>query len=826
MPGTLPIHAALPALRAALAAHSSAVLAAPPGAGKTTVVPLALRDEGWLGGQRVVMLEPRRVAARAAARFMARSLGESVGETVGFRVRGETRVSARTRVEVVTEGVLTRMLQDDPGLEGTGLVIFDEFHERNLPADIGLALTLEAQQALRPELRILVMSATLDGVRVAELLGGAPVVESEGRAWPVRTIYRQRPVTDRIEGAVAAEVRASLDEDDGDLLVFLPGVGEIGRTAALLGGGLPAGVRVLELHGSLPAERQDEALAAAPPGTRKVVLATSIAESSVTVDGVRVVIDSGLARVPRFSPRTGMTRLETVRVSRASADQRRGRAGRQGEGTCRRLWTEGEHAGLVPYTRPEILEADLSPLALDLAVAGVRDPSLLRWLDPPPAAAFAQARALLAQLGALDAGGALTAHGRAMSRMGVAPRLAHMLLRSAELGLADLASELAALAEERDILRGEGGPPPADLRLRVELLRRGGRETENVRRIAKDLRARLDVPGSGSGGHAHAETAGLLLAFAYPDRVAQRRPEAAGRYLLANGRGVTLRKDDPLAMTDWLVCTEIDDAGSDARILRAAPVELEALREHAPALFTTADEVAYDDATERVTARRVERVGAIEVRHSVLRDVPAERVAGALVDAVRRGWPATMRWSEPAQRLRERLAFLHALDASWPDVSDAALLATLDDWLAPHVGPARRLADVQALDQAELLLARVGWERRRQLDELAPPTIEVPTGSRIAVDYAEPSAPVLAVKLQELFGLGTTPAVGGGRVPLMLHLLSPARRPVAVTNDLARFWRVGYPDVRKDLRGRYPKHPWPEDPVTAVPMRGTTKRGV
>lgn len=835
----LPIDVVLPTLLAALREHTAAVLQAPPGAGKTTRVPLALLGEPWLGGGKVVVLEPRRLAARAAARFMAASLGERVGETVGYRVRMDTRVGPRTRIEVVTEGVLARMLQSDPALEGVGAVVFDEFHERSLHADLGLALALQSRAVLRDDLRIVVMSATLDGLAVAALLGDAPVVTSEGRAFPVETHYLARRPEGRIAPAVAAEVRRALDAAGGDVLVFLPGAGEIRQVEeALRDGGVGPGTDVYPLHGSLPPEVQDRAIAPSPPGRRKVVLSTSIAETSLTIEGVRVVVDSGLARVPRFSPRTGMTRLETTRVSRASADQRRGRAGRLAPGVCRRLWSEEEQAGLAPHAVPEILEADLAPLALELAEWGVADPAELAWLDAPPAAAFSQARELLRELGAVDAAGTITPHGRRMAALPLHPRLAHMVLRAGELGHGALGCALAALLSERDILRGEAGTGDADLRLRVEVLRDaerdGGRtpafvrglrvDREGVRRAlaeARQWRRQLRI----TDGAVDPEAAGLALALAYPDRVAQRRAGGAARYLLRNGRGVALADAQALGESPWLVAADLGDAGRESRVYLAAPVE----RADVEALFAeqveTEESVKWDAESGGVRALRRERLGAIVLRESTIRDPDPEALTAAVLTGIRRAGLDALPWTEGARRLRERLAFLHRHDPGvWPDVSDEALLARLDEWLAPFLGGGRG-AGLGRVDLAEALLAGLPWDRRAALDELAPAHVAVPSGSRIPVDYGDPAAPVLAVRLQEMFGLAETPRVARGAVPLTLHLLSPAHRPVQVTRDLGGFWRGSYFEVRKDLRGRYPKHHWPEDPMAAAPTNRAKRRG-
>ncbi|MEM1044395.1 MAG: ATP-dependent helicase HrpB [Bacteroidota bacterium] len=840
MPASLPIESVLPALREALRAHPSAVLQAPPGAGKTTRVPLALLGEDWLGGQKVVMLEPRRLAARAAAHRMAQTLGETVGETVGYRVRLDTKVGRQTRIEVVTEGVLTRMLQSDPSLSGVGLVVFDEFHERNLPSDLGLAFALETQEALRPALRLLVMSATLDGARVAALLGDAPLLTSEGRAYPVETYTLDRMPEPhwRIDGHVAAAVRQALAEHKpapaeagGDVLVFLPGAGEIRRAEQTLSD-LPAGVTVAPLYGNLPQDAQDRAIAPSPDGERKVVLSTPIAETSLTIEGVRVVIDSGLARAPRFDPSSGMTRLETVRISNASADQRRGRAGRLGPGVCYRLWTPPVQASLAEHTPPEVLTTDLAPLALELAAWGVRDPAGLRWLDPPPEAAFDAARDLLANLGALDRG-SITAHGRAMAALGLHPRLAHLVLRGRDLGLGATACDLAALLSERDLFKPSGShPPPADLRLRLDLLAGEDDGTEfsqgyavsrgavhRARQEATHWRKRL---GIGSQDR-DADAAGLLLAFAYPDRIAQRRPDAETRYRLRNGRAAVLAESQVLAGSDYLVAAHLDGRRAEARIFLAAPVTQQEIERHFAEQIETDEAVTWDAEAGRVRARRQTRIGAVVLRDARLRDPDPQAVAAALLDGVRAKGLAMLPWSKEATKLRERLRFLHHLDAgAWPDVSDAALLADLDAWLGPHLTGGR--TGLGHLDLAHLLLGLAGWNRRADIDRLAPTHVTVPSGSNVPIDYSEPEAPVLAVRLQEVFGLTDTPRVGGGRVALTVHLLSPAHRPVQVTQDLASFWRDAYFDVRKDLRGRYSKHPWPDDPLSATPTNRAKRR--
>jgi ATP-dependent helicase HrpB len=828
--GTLPVDDVLPALRAALNGHSRVVLQAPPGAGKTTRIPLALLDSSWLRDQRIVMLEPRRLAARAAARRMASALNDAVGGMIGFRVRGETRVSSRTRIEVVTEGVLTRMLLRDPTLDGTGLVIFDEFHERNLQGDIGLALALQAQELLRNDLRLLVMSATLDGTAVSTLLGDAPVVISSGRQYSVTIRHVDRREGQRLESAVGSAVRTALSIDVGSVLAFLPGAAEIRRTADLLRDGLPSDVRLYPLYGDLPAEAQDSAIAAPARGERKVVLATSIAETSLTIEGVGVVIDSGVARVPRFSARTGMSRLETVRVSQAAAAQRCGRAGRTAPGICYRLWRAEDDVLLPERTTPEMLEADLAALALDLALAGVSDPSTLRWLDPPPAGALAAARELLRQLGALDADNRITPHGRALTELGLHPRLRHMLVRGTELGAGSTAATLAALIDERDVLRRDAAHRDADIRSRVAVVSGEGAEPgqqidrEALRRVrdqARVLRRQLAIRDD----HRLDENAvGWLLALAYPDRIGQRRRDGGDHYLLRNGFGAVLVDAGALTGAEYLAVADLDGRLPHSRIYLAAPLDGESLAR------VFGDQVVQEDVVEwsadagSVVAVHRERLGAILLRESPLQAVDGERVGRALLAAIERGDGLALPWSAAARRLRERIVFLRYHDASWPDVTDATLSASMEGWLLPHLIGLRRRSDVERIDLSAVLLGMLDWEQRRALDVLAPTHVMVPTGSRIPVVYGDPQAPMIAVRLQELFGLAETPRIGNG-VALTLQLLSPAHRPVQVTRDLAGFWRSSYFDVRKDLRGRYPKHDWPEDPMHSTPTRRAKPRG-
>lgn len=839
-PIPLPIEQVLDELREALEFRMNAVLAAPPGAGKTTRVPLALLNAPWASGKRILMLEPRRIATRSAARYMAASLGEQAGQTVGYRMRHDSRVSGATRIEVITEGILTRMLQDDPALEDVGIVIFDEFHERSLHADLGLALCLQAQSLLRPDLRLLVMSATLDTSRISELMEDAPVVVSVGRAYPVETRYRSGPRDDAGLIAMATTtIVTALEREQGDILVFLPGIGEIRRLETKLAWlRLDPAVSVATLHGSLSQEAQDRAIASSPAGTRKIVLATSIAETSITVEGVRTVIDCGLSRVPMFSPRTGLTHLETVPVAMDSAEQRRGRAGRVAPGVCYRLWSEAEERQLPLRGVPEICVADLSSLALELAAWGAADPAELRWLDSPPAPAYRQARELLAQLGALDAAGATTPHGRRMASLGLQPRLAHMLLMAASLGHGQLACELAALLGERDPLRAAGGAAAfaaADVRLRVEALRRaalagassGGSsaaaaEAQAWRRIAEEAARLARATGATGAAAGDIENCGLLLAFAYPDRIAQRRPD--GRYLLRNGRGAAFRHVQLLAQSDFIVAVELDDQGVDCRIDLAASLDYSDLERHFGDQIEVEETVDWDRESQSVKARKRHRLGAL-----ILKDIPnpnPDPVAcmSTLLRGIEIEGLHILPWTKSAKQIQERLLFLHRLNTQWTDFSEEALTATLEDWLGSHVYNMRSRADLQRLNLTGIIQDTLSWNDRQELDQQAPTHFVVPSGSRIPIDYSDTQAPSVAVRLQEMFGLADTPRLGWGRVPLTLHLLSPASRPVQVTRDLASFWRDAYFEVKKDLKGRYPKHYWPDDPYSAVPTNRVRPR--
>ena len=829
---SLPIDNVLPALRQALGQRHEVVLEAPPGAGKTTRVPLALLNEPWLAGQRILMLEPRRLAARAAAERLASELGESVGETVGYRIRLDSKVGPRTRIEVVTEGILTRRLQEDPALDGVGLLIFDEFHERSLDADLALALSLNGRDLLRdePPLKIMLMSATLEGERLSALLGDAPVVSSEGRMYPVDVRWgRPFQPGEFIEPRVVDTVHQALADEPGSLLVFLPGQAEIRRVHESLQASLGGRQDILlcPLHGELELSAQRAAIDAPVPGVRKVVLATNIAETSLTIDGVRVVIDAGLARVPRFDPGSGMTRLDTQRISRASATQRAGRAGRLEPGVCYRLWSEAQHDQLAAYASAEILQADLAGLALQLTRWGVT-PGQLSWLDQPPAAAYAQAQDLLLRLGALKPGQllSLTAHGQAMAELPAHPRIAHLLLRGQALGLAEMACDVAALLGERDILRGAG----ADLHSRLTLLSgetrasRGGQGGgQRARQLARQYRGYLRGKASSAvPDPEHPRWLGALLALAYPDRVAQQRRAGGAEYRLANGRAALFGEVDALMKSPWLVVADLGSRQGqrEERIYLAAEFD--------PALFDGVlaeqverlDVLDWDEREGVLRAERQRKVGELILAREPLTGLDDDARARALLDLVRRKGLELLPWTPELRQWQARVALLRQLDlatgggSEWPDLSDAALLAGLEQWLQPYLGKVTRLSHFAQLDLASIIRNLLPWPLPQRLDEWAPMHLSVPSGSSIRLDYSE-HPPILAVRLQELFGLAETPRIAQGRLQVKLHLLSPARRPVQVTQDLANFWRSTYSEVKKDLKGRYPKHYWPDDPLVA-----------
>lgn len=826
---SLPIDVVLPALREALAQRHEVVLEAPPGAGKTTRVPLALLGEPWLAGQTILMLEPRRLAARAAAERLASELGEKVGETVGYRIRLESRVGPRTRIEVVTEGILARRLQDDPALEGVGVVIFDEYHLRNLDSDLALALCLSGRELLRDEqpLKLLLMSATLEGARLSKVLNDAPVVTSEGRMYPVSTIWGSpHQPGQAIDLRVTDTCLAAIDEQPGSILVFLPGQAEIRRVAEALQAQLSSrpDVMVCPLYGDLDLNAQRAAIDPAPKGSRKIVLATNIAETSLTIEGVRVVVDSGLERVPKFDPRSGMTRLDTQRISKASATQRAGRAGRLEPGVCYRLWSESQHEQMAGYSTPEILQADLAALALQLARWGMT-PEEMTWLDQPPAAPFAQARDLLKRLGALDDGGQLTAHGSAMSELPAHPRIAHLLLKGQSMGLGDLACNIAALLGEKDILRGAG----ADLHTRLSALsgeqsRRGAGAFQRVKQSARQyrslLRGRASSPVSEPG---HPRWTGCLLAFAYPDRIGLQRRASSSEYRLSNGRAAVFAEPDALSKHEWLIVADLGSRQGqrEERIYLASDLDPALFDDELADLVRSVDEIDWDEREGVLKAERQLKVGQLVLSTAPLPNLDEHARSLALVSLVRRKGIELLPWNPELRQWQARVELLRQLDiqqgqaeSKWPDLSDAQLIETLETWLTPYLGKVTRLSHFGQLDLSSIVRNLLPWPLPQELETQAPQVIQVPSGSGIRIDYSQ-HPPVLAVRLQELFGLSETPRIAQGRQLLTLHLLSPARRPVQVTQDLANFWRSTYAEVKKDLKGRYPKHYWPEDPLVA-----------
>ena len=824
----LPVEEVFPELRAALRGSTRAILSAPPGAGKTTRVPIALLDEEWLNGRKILMLEPRRLAARRAAEFMAAQRNEEPGGVVGYRIRGETRAGVRTRIEVVTEGILTRMLQADSSLAGVGLLIFDEFHERSIHADLGLALALDVQAHLREDLRILVMSATLDGVTVAEFLGGAPVIESRGRAHPVDVRYLNFPVERAPEVRVAELIGRAMLQEQGDLLVFLPGWREIHRVAALLEeASLPEEIELHRLHGEAPYAEQQRALSPARPGARKIILSTSLAETSLTIDGVRVVVDAGLSRISRFDPRRGMSALVTTTVARATADQRAGRAGRQGPGVCYRLWTAREQEELSPYPVPEILVADLAPLALELARWGDPEGRGLRFLDPPPTAHLEQARGLLGELGALDENRRLSAHGSEMAGMAAHPRLAHMMLTARDLHLGSLGAELAALLEERDPVRG-GGADSIDLRLRLDALRSGGpgvdlRVRARALAEARRLRTLLGVTEEDAQDVSHA---GVLLALAYPERIGKAREKGSLRYQTVAGTGAVLPARSALARTELLAIGEVDAGGPEARILLAAPLSPEDLLACFGSSIVEEEHTDWDSTDEAVCAVRIRRLGALVLDERSVEPSSEARVH-AMIKGIRLMGLTSLPWDRETRSLIERSEWLRRrglVREDWPDLSEEGLLENLEAWLVPFLGESRRREHLARVDLPSALRLLLSGSQMREIDAMAPTHLTVPTGSRIRLDYTSGGAPVLAVRLQEMFGEKETPRLARGAVPVVIHLLSPAGRPLAVTQDLPSFWQQAYPEVRKEMRGRYPKHHWPEDPLEAAPTRSAKRR--
>jgi ATP-dependent helicase HrpB len=813
----LPIDAALPDLTAALRTNTAAVLVAPPGAGKTTRVPLVLAREDWAQkARRILVLEPRRLAARAAADRMAQTLGERVGDTVGLRVRFGSKISARTRIEIITEGVFTRLILDDPMLDGVSTVIFDEFHERSLDADLGLALARDVQQGLREDLRVLVMSATIDGARIAKLLGDAPVIASEGRAFPVETRYAGRD-TRPIEPQVADTILRAMRADAGSLLAFLPGAAEIRHTKTLLEGRAEPSTDVVALYGALTGDEQDRAIAPALPGRRKIVLATSIAETSITIEGVRIVVDSGLARVPRYEPDVGVTRLETVRVSRAAADQRRGRAGRTEPGVCYRLWDEPQTAALEPFARPEILAADLSSFALDLAAWG-GGPDQLTFLDPPPRAALTEAKALLSELGAIDGDGRITAEGKLLRRLPLPPRLARMLVDAGAEGDALPAAEIATLIGERGL-----GGDDVDLRERLNALRRDrSSRGRDARAMAQRWAEVASAPSPQGGGEL---SVGALLALAYPERIAKNRGGAAGAFLLVNGRGANIDPASPLAREPFLAVAELAGTAAQGRILSAAPITPVEIEQRFSDRIAAREEIVFDAASASLRGRRSRRLGAVALSDQPMPVVANDDTAQKLAAGIAGLGVHRLPWTKSLQQWRDRVMFLRASEGEeWPDLSDTAFAQTVGAWLAPALAAKTALGDITADELNTAVRALLPWPLQRRLDAEAPTHFAAPTGSQVPIDYEAEGGPKIAIRVQELFGLDRHPAIAGGRVPLLIELLSPAHRPVQMTRDLPGFWRGSYAAVRAEMRGRYPKHPWPEDPIAAPATRRVKPR--
>jgi ATP-dependent helicase HrpB len=825
MPDLLPIHEVIPQLRERLRTQPLTILQAPPGAGKSTVLPLELLDEQWLKGRKMVMLQPRRLAARAVAGRLAFHLKEKVGETAGYRIRFDNRTGPNTRIEVLTEGILTRMMQDDNALDGVGLVIFDEFHERSLHADLGLVLCRQIQEVLREDLRILIMSATLDSGNLSALLGNAPVIQSEGRQFPIDIRYLPVEEHRPLSASVAAAILKALREETGDILAFLPGTGDIHRTVSILEDAQITGLRLHPLYGDLPPDRQDAAILPDPDGNRKVVLATSIAETSLTIEGIQIVVDSGFTRAPYFDPKSGLSRLETVAISRDSADQRAGRAGRLGPGICYRLWSEAGHRHLQAHRQPEILSADLAPLALDLAQWGVSDPSSLSWPSPPPGGAFSQALEILTLLGALIEG-KISPRGKEMLRLPTHPRISHLLLEGRDSGLSALAADIAALLEERDPLPSTAG---ADLGLRLECLRRWRSGTRvsadskllnRIERLAASWRRLLKVKVENH--NPLPASTGRLIAAAYPERIALQEGKHSPRYKLSNNKRANLKADDPLINESWLAVAQMDAGRKEGRIFLAAPLDPLDLKDD----FEEAEYLFWDAKEEILVGQTEIRLGNLPVSIKPLREFPEAKTARIICEAVTSN-PALLLWSEETASWLARMQSLRIWNPgqAWPDLSPETLAATTSEWLSPFAGQIRKRDDFRKLDLLKILKTLIPWDLSRMADQLAPESITVPSGSKISLTYfPDGSPPVLAVRLQEVFGLKETPLVNGGKNPVMMHLLSPGFKPVQVTQDLKSFWDNTYAEVRKELRGRYTKHHWPEDPWSAEPVRGAKRR--
>jgi ATP-dependent helicase HrpB len=832
----LPIISVIPDVRRLLASGGNLVLSAPPGSGKTTGIPPELLDEPWLAGQKILMLEPRRIAARTAAAQIARVLNETAGETVGYRIRMERKVSHATRIEIVTEGILTRYLQTDPELKGIGLVIFDEFHERSIHADLGLALCLDVQRGLRADLRILVMSATLNTGAVSRILGDAPVVKGEGSMFPVDIRHASASSPPDPCRDTAAAVLKAVREEEGSILVFLPGAREIRNVhRRLTEAGLGTEIVIAPLYGALGRHAQERAIEPVPGGMRKIVLATDIAETSLTIEGIRIVIDAGLMRVPRFDVRSAMTRLATVPVTRDSADQRAGRAGRLVPGICCRLWAREIHDTLLERAIPEILTTDISPLALELAAWGVRDPNRLSWLDPPAGAAFNQAMELLRDLGAIDNRGLITGHGKQMSSLGLHPRLSHMVLTARRFGMGGLACETAAILGDRDFLTTGPNGRDSDLRSRIDALRAStvhGHTSSHgmdaalcrmIRKTADQLKTRLNC----AGDEGSVNDLGIVLSFAYADRISVRRPGDLPRYLVANGRGAYFPSPEPLSSEDYLVIADLDGSEPESVIYLAAPVTFEGLSRYCKDLITERQFIQWDRRSRSVLSRRQVLIGKTALKDFPLPDPDAGRVAEAMCEGIRQMGMEVLPWTKALRSWQGRIILMKSVGAEgidWPDVSDERLLATIETWLRPFLSNITRAGQLSGIDLSSALSPLLSWQHQKALDRLAPTHFIVPSGSRIPIDYSNPEAPVLSVRLQEMFGALETPAIARGAIPMLLHLLSPAGRPVQVTRDLKSFWQTTYFEVKKDLKGRYPKHHWPDNPLEAPPTNRTKKK--
>lgn len=827
---TLPIYEIIPAIKNVLIDNDNLVLQAPPGAGKTTVVPLELLNESWLRNKKIIMLEPRRLAVKAAARRMADTLGERVGETVGYRVRMDSKVGPSTRIEVVTEGILVRKLQSDPEIADVGLLIFDEFHERSIEADLGLALSLDVQEGLRDDLKILIMSATLDGDRVASLMNGAPLLSSEGRSYPIEYRYLEKKTLGRIEQEVARVVSTALQTETGSLLVFLPGAGEIERTKKILEDkSLGPDVLICPLYGIMPFKDQDLAINPAPKGIRKIVLSTDIAETSLTIEGIRIVIDAGLQRSAVYDVRSGMTGLETITLSRASADQRAGRSGRLEEGVCYRLWTEAKNRALKPFSDPEIRKVDLVPLALDLALWGVGDAASLKWLDAPDPVSLSRAKELLQSLGAVDHGGRITEHGKVMARFPMHPRLAHMILKSQHQGKGMLALTIAALMQERDLLNLKKEMRTADLRLRIEALEhvRAGRTAEAKKLGCNLARAKTIIRQIKVWQKAHMITesgsdivrAGLCLAIAFPDRIAGRRAEHTSAYIMSGGRGAKLLNDDPLAEENFLAVAQLDKGDREARIFMAAPISKSELDTNFEDLITNEQLTQWDSKSHSVKAQKRRMLGKLPLGIVKTENPDGQVMKSEMIFGIRKMGIAVLPWSKKSQSLRKRVQLVRSnIDAGFTNFSENHLMETLEEWLGPYLENIYSRASLSKLDLYSILKNKLSWDQQQLIEQMTPTHIKVPSGSNISVDY-DVDPPILSVKLQEMFGMVETPTILGGKIALSIHLLSPARRPLQITSDMSGFWQNSYQEIKKEMKGRYPKHPWPDNPLVAAPTR-------